>query len=68
MPDGSSLDWWALWFSYRRWRLRPQLRTTGAYNGIEGTNGTTTTLNKADVTSAGQLLTVEAAPYRAVRL
>ena len=33
-----------------------------AYNGIEGTNGTTTTVNDAHVTSAGQLLTTEAAP------
>jgi hypothetical protein len=33
-----------------------------AYNGIEGTNGTTTTINDAHVTSAGQLLTTEAAP------
>jgi len=35
---------------------------TVAYNGIEGTNGTTTTQNKAQVTSAGQLLTNEAEP------
>jgi len=33
-----------------------------AYNGIEGTNGTTTTVNDARVTSAGQLTTTEAAP------
>jgi hypothetical protein len=39
---------------------------TVAYNGIEGTNGTTTTLNKADVTSAGQLLTTEASPRKYV--
>jgi hypothetical protein len=32
------------------------------YTGIEGSNGTTSTLNKADVTSAGQLLTTEAPP------
>jgi len=35
---------------------------TVAYNGIEGTNGTTTTQNKAEVTSAGQLLANEANP------
>jgi hypothetical protein len=35
---------------------------TVAYNGIEGTNGTTTTQNKAQVTSAGQLLTTGASP------
>jgi hypothetical protein len=35
---------------------------TVAYTGIEGTNGSTTTVNHADVTSAGQLLTTEASP------
>jgi hypothetical protein len=30
------------------------------YNGIEGTNGVTTTQNKASVTNGGQLLTTEA--------
>jgi hypothetical protein len=35
---------------------------TVAYNGIDGTNGTTTTTNDAHVTSAGQLLTTEATP------
>jgi hypothetical protein len=33
-----------------------------AYSGIEGTNGATATVNDAHVTSAGQLLTTEAAP------
>lgn len=33
-----------------------------AYTGIEGTNGATTTVNDAHVTSAGQLLTTEANP------
>lgn len=33
-----------------------------AYNGIEGTNGTTATVNDAHVTSAGQLTVTEAAP------
>jgi hypothetical protein len=33
-----------------------------AQTGIEGTNGTTTTLNEAGVTSAGQLLTTQATP------
>jgi len=37
---------------------------TIAYNGIEGTNGTTTTQNKAFVTSAGQLLTTEVQPSK----
>jgi hypothetical protein len=37
---------------------------TVTYNGIEGTNGTTTTLNKADVSSAGQLLTTPAQPSK----
>jgi hypothetical protein len=32
------------------------------YTGIEGTNGQTSTINKAQVTSAGQLLTTEAPP------
>ena len=32
------------------------------YTGIEGSNGTTTTQNKADVTSAGQLRVAEADP------
>jgi hypothetical protein len=35
---------------------------TVTYNGIKGTNGTTTTQNKADVSSDGQLLTTEASP------
>ncbi len=35
---------------------------TVAYTGIEGTNGATATVNHADVTSAGQLLTTEANP------
>jgi hypothetical protein len=37
---------------------------TVTYNGIEGTNGTTTTLNKANVTSAGQLLTTPVQPSK----
>jgi hypothetical protein len=37
---------------------------TVAYNGIEGTNGTTTTQNKALVTSAGQLLTTHVQPSK----
>jgi hypothetical protein len=37
---------------------------TVAYNGIEGTNGTTTTQNKALVTSAGQLLTTPVQPSK----
>jgi hypothetical protein len=41
---------------------------TLAYNGIEGTNGTSTTQNKALVTSAGQLLTNEANPSSYVRI
>jgi hypothetical protein len=39
---------------------------TVAYNGIEGTNGTTTTQNKALVTSAGQLLTTGVEPTKYV--
>jgi hypothetical protein len=35
---------------------------TVAYTGIGGTNGATATVNHADVTSAGQLLTTEANP------
>ena len=35
---------------------------TVAYTGIEGNNGATGTVNHADVTSAGQLLTTEANP------
>src|ERR1700726_1034202 len=36
------------------------------YNGIEGTNGITATLNPAYVTSAGQLEATEAAPAKYV--
>jgi hypothetical protein len=35
---------------------------TVAYTGIEGTNGSTATVNHAGVTSASQLLTAEASP------
>jgi hypothetical protein len=38
-----------------------------AYTGIEGTNGATATVNHADVTSAGQLLTTEANPSNFVQ-
>jgi hypothetical protein len=33
-----------------------------AYTGVEGTNGTTSTVNHAEVTSAGQLTVTETAP------
>jgi hypothetical protein len=39
---------------------------TVAYNGIERTNGTTSTLNKALVTSAGKLLTTHVQPSQHV--
>ena len=38
-----------------------------AYTGIEGTNGATATVNHADVTSGGQLLTSEANPSNVVQ-